>query len=364
MPCHRVKTTGRYAFGSWLNRIVDPASRCRSTLLSRWIAPVKNVPAGTITWPPPHRSQAAIAALNAAVQSVTPSPAAPNLVTGKYLLGNRGRRTDATIRSAAASAGSQVRPARPVKALPLAVAAGAARAGANRCRLTSSAGSGAHPALVGVGPGAPLSLVCDAHISYMTYETLQRAPENVNNRGTSTGKRLRGGTAALPSPRWAGSRRPGRVTHLAPGPIPLQARVAGEAAGGHASTAGDAGHRHVGAGRGDVGVKLADVRVLRARGRAVQVDVFQRQAQRVRRVEALEHGFGTRPRVDGLEAIHQDAGEVRRGRAVAAGVERGDVDQVLHAGLADVVVSDVVDLASVARVGFDPDPVITGALVA
>src|ERR1700728_2462475 len=139
MPCHRVKTTGRYAFGSWLNRIVDPASRCRSTLLSRWIAPVKNVPAGTITWPPPHRLQAAIAALHAAVQSVTPSPTAPNLVIGKYLPGNRGRRTDATIRSAAASAGSQVRAARPVKALPLAVAAPAGAASSRIARALAPA---------------------------------------------------------------------------------------------------------------------------------------------------------------------------------------------------------------------------------
>src|ERR1700685_1937718 len=161
-----------------------------------------------------------------------------------------------------------------------------------------------------------------------------------------------------------GAGRDGRTAVPSAGLSWLQARVAGEAAGGHAPAAGDAGYRHVGAGRGDVGVELADVRVLRARGRAVQVDVFQRQAQRVRRVEALEHGFGTGHRVDRLEAVHHDAGEVRRGRAVAAGVERVDVDQVLHARLADVVVGDLVDLASVARVGLDPDPVVAGALVA
>ena len=100
---------------------------------------MKNVPAGTITWPPPHRLQVAIAALNAAVQSVTPSPTAPNLVIGKYLLGNRGRRTDATIRSAAASAGSQVRPVRPVKALPLAVAAPAGPASSGIARVLAPA---------------------------------------------------------------------------------------------------------------------------------------------------------------------------------------------------------------------------------
>src|ERR1017187_9710482 len=83
--------------------MVEPCSRCRSTLLSRWIAPVKNVPAGTMTWPP-RRLHAAIASRNAPVQSVTPSPTAPKLVTGNNRSGNLGRRTDATMRSAAASA--------------------------------------------------------------------------------------------------------------------------------------------------------------------------------------------------------------------------------------------------------------------
>ena len=76
--------------GSWLNKIVEPDSRCRSTSLSRWMAPVKNWPAGTITWPPPARLQAAMAAANAWVQSVTPSPTAPNWVTGKNRPGKKG----------------------------------------------------------------------------------------------------------------------------------------------------------------------------------------------------------------------------------------------------------------------------------
>src|ERR1039458_9116463 len=83
--------------------MVEACSRCRSTLLSRWIAPVKNVPAGTMTWPP-RRLHAAIASRNAPVQSVTPSPTAPKLVTGNNRSGNLGRRTDAHMRAAAASA--------------------------------------------------------------------------------------------------------------------------------------------------------------------------------------------------------------------------------------------------------------------
>jgi hypothetical protein len=44
-----------------------------------------------------------MAAANAAVQSVVPSPTAPNRVTGKNRRGNHGRRTEATMRSAARS---------------------------------------------------------------------------------------------------------------------------------------------------------------------------------------------------------------------------------------------------------------------
>src|SRR5580692_3476709 len=98
MPCQRVNTTGRKSFGSWLNRIVAPLETCRSTLLSRWMAPVRKLPGGTITCPPPAR-------LQAAVVIVVPSPTAPKWVTSKFRGGNHGRRTEATIRSAARSQG-------------------------------------------------------------------------------------------------------------------------------------------------------------------------------------------------------------------------------------------------------------------
>src|SRR5215472_14660422 len=71
------------------------------------MAPVRNVPAGTITRPPPEPAQVAIAAAKAAVFIVVPSPTAPKSVTRKCRRGNRGRRTEATIRSAAASAGDR-----------------------------------------------------------------------------------------------------------------------------------------------------------------------------------------------------------------------------------------------------------------
>ena len=64
---------------------------------------MKNCPDGTTTCPPPARLQAAMAAANAAVQSVVPSPTAPNRVIGKYRGGKCGRRTEATMRSAARS---------------------------------------------------------------------------------------------------------------------------------------------------------------------------------------------------------------------------------------------------------------------
>src|SRR5580693_6438225 len=105
MPCQRVNTTGRKSFGSWLNRIVAPLETCRSTLLSRWMAPVRKLPGGTITCPPPARLQAAMAAAKAAVFIVVPSPTAPKWVTSKFRGGNHGRRTEATIRSAARSQG-------------------------------------------------------------------------------------------------------------------------------------------------------------------------------------------------------------------------------------------------------------------
>src|SRR5947207_786755 len=81
MPCQRVNTVG-YFFGSVENFTVAPGLTCRSTLLRSRTAPVRNVPAGTTTWPPPGAAvHAAIALAKAAVQSVFPSPVAPNAVT-------------------------------------------------------------------------------------------------------------------------------------------------------------------------------------------------------------------------------------------------------------------------------------------
>src|SRR6266516_2823021 len=88
MPCHRVKTVG-YFFGSVLNLIVP--STCRSTSESRVIAPVRKVPpAGTTTCPPPALLQAVMAAANAAVLSVLPSPLPPNVVMSKFWSANFG----------------------------------------------------------------------------------------------------------------------------------------------------------------------------------------------------------------------------------------------------------------------------------
>src|SRR5437764_11476219 len=89
MPCQRVSTTGRYFFGSVLNWTVAPAARFRLTLLSRWMAPVDQVPAGTVTRPPPAALHAAIALPNAAVLSELPG-FAPKLVMGKSFAGNVG----------------------------------------------------------------------------------------------------------------------------------------------------------------------------------------------------------------------------------------------------------------------------------
>jgi hypothetical protein len=63
---------------SLVNMSVALGSRWKSTPLRSRMAPVTNVPAGTITWPPPFELAAAIAFLNAAVLSVCPSPTAPN----------------------------------------------------------------------------------------------------------------------------------------------------------------------------------------------------------------------------------------------------------------------------------------------
>src|SRR2546421_10560752 len=88
MPCQRLNTSG-YFLGSVLNLMVPRT--CRSTLSSRWIAPVRRLPrAGTTTCPPPALVQAVTALANAAVQSILPSPFAPYAVMTKFLLGKVG----------------------------------------------------------------------------------------------------------------------------------------------------------------------------------------------------------------------------------------------------------------------------------
>src|ERR1051325_10573013 len=54
------------------------------------MGPVKNVPAGTTTRPPPALLQAEIALPKGTVQSALPSPTAPYFVTSKSRLGNVG----------------------------------------------------------------------------------------------------------------------------------------------------------------------------------------------------------------------------------------------------------------------------------
>src|SRR3954447_9735893 len=97
-----VSTTGRYLLGSVLKRSVAPAATNRLTWLRRWTAPVRKVPAGTTTRPPPAALQAAIALAIGAVQSVVPSPTAPKAVIGKSRAGKVGTVMRATIMSARA----------------------------------------------------------------------------------------------------------------------------------------------------------------------------------------------------------------------------------------------------------------------
>src|SRR2546430_4046025 len=88
MPCQRLNTSG-YFLVSVLNLMVP--STCRSTLSSRWIAPVRKLPpAGTTTCPPPALVQAATALAKAVVQSVLPSPLAPYAVMSKFWFGKVG----------------------------------------------------------------------------------------------------------------------------------------------------------------------------------------------------------------------------------------------------------------------------------
>src|SRR5215218_5011871 len=89
-PSNRVSTNCSYAFGSVTNLIVAPSRTSRFTRLRRWIGPVRNVPAGTTTLPPPAALHAATAWLKATVQSVAPSPFAPYRVTGNARAGTRG----------------------------------------------------------------------------------------------------------------------------------------------------------------------------------------------------------------------------------------------------------------------------------
>ncbi|PWK87890.1 hypothetical protein C8D88_10386 [Lentzea atacamensis] len=70
------------------NLIAAPSETTRFTLLSSVIAPVRKLPFGTTTCPPPAWLQASMAFLNASVFLVLPSPFAPyavmsNLVPGK-----------------------------------------------------------------------------------------------------------------------------------------------------------------------------------------------------------------------------------------------------------------------------------------
>src|SRR5215218_862242 len=89
-PSNRVSTNCSYAFGSVTNLIVAPSRTSRFTRLRRWIGPVRNVPAGTTTRPPPAALHSATASRKASVQSVAPSPFAPNRVTGNVRAGMRG----------------------------------------------------------------------------------------------------------------------------------------------------------------------------------------------------------------------------------------------------------------------------------
>src|SRR2546430_9281095 len=78
MPSYRVSTVG-YLLASPLNLMVAPAPTLSSTLLSRWMAPLVQVPAGTMTRPPPAWFAALMAAAKAAVLSAPPL-LAPNAV--------------------------------------------------------------------------------------------------------------------------------------------------------------------------------------------------------------------------------------------------------------------------------------------
>src|SRR5215213_1698272 len=89
MPCQRVNTVG-YFFGSVLNFTVAPAATYRFTRDSRVTGPVRKVPLGTTTRPPPALLHAWTALRNAAVLSALPSPLAPYEVIAKSRSGKTG----------------------------------------------------------------------------------------------------------------------------------------------------------------------------------------------------------------------------------------------------------------------------------
>ena len=68
-----------------LKRISALSAKCKLTLLSKCIAPVKYFPLGTKTWPPPFSTQALIAFSNAVVFNVFPSATAPKSLMLKIL---------------------------------------------------------------------------------------------------------------------------------------------------------------------------------------------------------------------------------------------------------------------------------------
>src|SRR5438046_6006352 len=72
-------------------------------LLTRSIGPVKKVPSGTTTFPPPAFAQASMALAKALVFAVFPSPTAPNSVTLKACLGICGSGMSGSFQASAAT---------------------------------------------------------------------------------------------------------------------------------------------------------------------------------------------------------------------------------------------------------------------
>src|SRR6185369_1424833 len=83
--------------------MVAPSESSRLTLLLRWIGPVRYVPAGTMTLPPPEREHRSIALRKARVESV------PGLaLRGKVRFGKRGglmrSRSEGSVRQGSSAA--------------------------------------------------------------------------------------------------------------------------------------------------------------------------------------------------------------------------------------------------------------------